>query len=336
MPGAGASSKWSWCQAVLAVLLILDLGVLTYYLWGIPEGLGPLDKTLATVGGWLTSLLGFLGVKIGFRKKKYSLGDLVASPPVQLGIVVFTVLAWAFALPFHSLTVTVRASGTEVFLDGVTASVDGETPRGPASDKHGFLKIGSLLASSHTVEFNREGYKTEPRGFKFEDVISFGTPIPIYLRQAKGSVNVSTEPSGADIFVDASSTPVGSTPKEFQLATGKYRLTMRKSDYGDLAEDIVVTERGVVISRTLQRLPQHPVPKFPLLVSSEPEGANIYVDGVFQGVTITTVRIPRGDHKIDVRMDGYITGSNIVTTPQSPMVAFDLKKRFASTEEPKR
>ena len=50
---------------------------------------------------------------------------------------------------------------------------------------------------------------------------------------------------------------------------------------------------------------QTPVPRGALLAESDPEGARLYVDGTFQGITPIRLELPLGSHEIRLFLPGY-------------------------------
>ncbi len=73
-------------------------------------------------------------------------------------------------------------------------------------------------------------------------------PIPVY-----GSLNVNSEPFGADILLDGKK--IGTTPKIVNnVLVGSYRLTVEKNGYKSLSETVIVNEDKIT-ERTLELQP---------------------------------------------------------------------------------
>jgi hypothetical protein len=58
------------------------------------------------------------------------------------------------------------------------------------------------------------------------------------LEAAKGTVNVSANPAGADVLVDGDF--VGNSPSTLKLTSGKHTVTVKMSGYADWSKDITV------------------------------------------------------------------------------------------------
>jgi hypothetical protein len=64
------------------------------------------------------------------------------------------------------------------------------------------------------------------------------SPLSASPEQAQGSVNVSSEPPGADVIVDGDF--VGNCPASLKLAPGKHTITVKSSGYKDWSREITV------------------------------------------------------------------------------------------------
>ena len=71
---------------------------------------------------------------------------------------------------------------------------------------------------------------------------------------AKGTVNVSSNPPGADVMLDGNF--VGNTPASLKIAGGKHTVTVKMSGEKDWSRDITVEEGSEVqLAATLEKAP---------------------------------------------------------------------------------
>jgi len=159
---------------------------------------------------------------------------------------------------FAEITLTTDSEST-IYLD------DKEIGRGSWT--------GKVLAGSHIVEVKKESHRDIKRTITVEasknETIKIGNPIPIY-----GSLNVTSEPLDATIFIDDKE--VGKTPKILtQVLIGKHTVRIEKQGCSSSKREIVVAEGqmgnvnvelkvdGVATQQTTQKQETPQTPKSP-------------------------------------------------------------------------
>nr|QNO41933.1 hypothetical protein EMGBPPAD_00001 [Methanosarcinales archaeon ANME-2c ERB4] len=123
------------------------------------------------------------------------------------------------------------------------------------------------------------------------------------MAQKRGSISVSSSPSGADIYLDGAY-------KDTTFATvsgvivGSHTIKLEKSGYEDVTRNVTLRAGEIAtISETLTELTQKTGSIF---VSSSPSGADIYLDGAYKGTTPATVSdVPPGAHALKLEKYGY-------------------------------
>jgi hypothetical protein len=296
-------------------LLLADLCALTWYLWAIPpDQVQQWEKTVSTVAGWVTSAMGFWGIK-HVSRRKLSLAEMVSLRPVRLPMLVLAAGIWFFILPFHSIEVAVRGPDGNP-LAGVMAKVDGDT-RPNASDGEGRLSIGGLLACAHSIELEKTDYK--PRGFRahFADVLARGRLQPAPLERAEGTVTLLSDPPGAALYVDSETEKRGVAGTPIRLPVGTHIITLKLAGYQPWSEKVTVSAEKATVpgTRKLQAMPAPPARLYPLAVASDPVGAEVWVNKEFKGTTPTKIWLPAGEHKIELRKAGYESARGVVSIP---------------------
>ncbi|MCS3918424.1 PEGA domain-containing protein [Fervidibacter sacchari] len=140
-------------------------------------------------------------------------------------------------------------------------------------------------------------------------------------------ISVQSTPPGAEIFLDGRSTGLRSTligtdpiSLPLPLVEGQtHLLTLRFDGYHDWHQWVERTSEGtVIVKATLQ-------PKSNseglLIVTSEPSGAKIILDGTETGkVTPATISVTPSCHAIKVEMDGFLPGYETVFVPSGEQV----------------
>ena len=101
---------WGWRNTVVALLLCVNLGAFTWFLWALPGDFDRTTKVVSTVASWVVSLLAFFGVKKASSHTSFA--AFLNLPPVGLCTLAITVGVGLFILPIHGVTVSVVAAGT--------------------------------------------------------------------------------------------------------------------------------------------------------------------------------------------------------------------------------
>ncbi|MCL0088559.1 PEGA domain-containing protein, partial [Dehalococcoidia bacterium] len=116
-----------------------------------------------------------------------------------------------------------------------------------------------------------------------------------------GSLSITSQPPGAEVYVDGLFR--GHTPLTLEeIAPGSYLLWVRLEGYEDWEKKVVV--RAGITTRETAEL--KPPPTGSLSITSEPSGAEVYVDGLFRGHTpLTLEELPPRPYLLWVRLEGY-------------------------------
>lgn len=125
-------------------------------------------------------------------------------------------------------------------------------------------------------------------------------PAPLII---PGQLAIDSTPQGAQVQVDGRSEPNWVTPFALtNLQPGQHSITVSKAGYGTDTRSVAITSgnRATTVVHLAQLMAT-------LVVKSDPQGANIYVDGRDVGAkTPAQVSVDKGQHVVLVRMPGYI------------------------------
>ncbi len=331
----GKQLHWTAWNSVFLVLLLCNLGAITWYLWAVPDqDLEKWKKVASTVGSWVVSVAGFLGIK--FAAGQRSVPEMLSPLHVRLAILVLTISLWLFVLPFHSLSLVVMDMDTGKPLPGVMVTVDqAQGPRPHISDDQGLLKVNALLASPHHLLLARNRYQSSKWDAGFGDVLPWAQTNRVALLPSKGKAHLESTPDGAAIYLDQDENkPFGTTPQDLELTAGSHQVSFRKQGAQPTAwEPFNVPEGGEVrFGRTLVAIKPAgggrlvDQRKFGVNVFSDPNDADIYVDGRQVGRAPLEVRVASGAHRIEGRLPGYSPASEEVTMPGRTILTLQLRK----------
>lgn len=325
--------KWTGVSSIFLLLLVCDLGAVTWYFLGHPEqDFEKWKRVAGTVGSWGVSIAGFFGYKAAV--KETSIAAMLASPGVRLTILPLTVVVGLFVPPFHSLTLMVTDQDSSQPLSGVTVMIDDAgLPRPRLSDANGMLTAGSLVASSHRLRLAKMGYQSSDWSTGFSDVLPWASVNRVALARAKGSAHLDSTPAGAAVYLDEDDRkPQGTTPCDLEMNAGPHKVMFRKAGLEPTGWEPIVVPAGGAF--TFARPLFAPPPKssaidhrrYGLTVASDPDDAEIFVDGRFSGRTPLEVQVTRGSHLIEVKKPGYPDMRDRVSVPARSIATFELKK----------
>ncbi|GAB7017053.1 PEGA domain-containing protein [Methanogenium cariaci] len=239
---------------------------------------------------------------------------------------------------YGSIQVTSQPAGAIAILDGGTRQ---RTPTTFSSVRAG---------TSHTIQITMSGYQSYGTSVyvnagQTATVDAYLTPNP----QQTGSLNINSQPEGADIYVDGRF--VAETPHLVtNLAPGSHTVRLHKAGYDEYATTVTVNA-GQQTPLTVTFTPQKPT-LGSIEVGSTPGGSSVYLDGKYMGQTpaggsldLTSVR--EGSHTILIRHTDYqdytqtvyVKGGSVVTvnphlTPNAPSPVPDTTGQIVVSSTP--
>ncbi len=220
--------------------------------------------------------------------------------------------------------------------DRVDVLVNG-TPQGTTP-----AVINGLAAGDYLVELRKEGY--EPAYKSISLLEGQQMDLDLQMKKTTGLLLVDSNPQGADVLVNGISK--GNTPLLVtDLPLGSYTLEFRSATQlprtmeAELVDRTPVHVLAELISNTAQ-----------LTVTSEPDGAEVRLNGVLQGTTPVTLdeviagesdlKVSRRGYKpfiqrmvfeatkpyeVHAQLEGLPSGLTVITTPEGARILIDNK-----------
>jgi hypothetical protein len=196
---------------------------------------------------------------------------------------------------------------------------------------HGTIPTGTALGVNKTLvkiqELDARGYSIASSAVIINYLIGEPTPAPT---PAYGSIEVTSSPSGADIYID--NVYKGLSPAVFDtVPNGNHVVLVKLDGYQGLTKSVTVIANNQTVHAALYQEKtatttisspgqtpiagtESPIPVASALtpgygslsITTAPAGALVYVDGMMMGVTPTTIpMLTAGPHSITLIMDGY-------------------------------
>ncbi|PYL36801.1 MAG: hypothetical protein DMF34_12525, partial [Verrucomicrobia bacterium] len=122
-----------------------------------------------------------------------------------------------------------------------------------------------------------------------------------HLVRSKGALQIQSKPPGVQFSIrseDGQVSREGTTPQSIlDLPTGKYSLSARRGDW-EMRDELDV-QRGETVMKLFAFV------SAPLKITSEPNGAEIFVDGKSRGRTPLQLELPARAHELSAHLDGW-------------------------------
>lgn len=203
--------------------------------------------------------------------------------------------------------------GAAVYLEAKEAGVQGYTP-------HTF----KLKQGSYTFMLEAQGYQPFARTVKVAKASTFTftmvqnpTPAVLMVKEAPGS-------SAAGAVVKVNGKEVGKVPVKVTLQPGRYMLEVVQPGRKPFSQwlDMQEAEKRTVVVNLANAAPG----TGSLLVSSNINGAEVYIDGRKHGDNAPTLveNVSPGKHVVEVRAQGHVPARQEVTVEEGKTVKVNL------------
>lgn len=163
---------------------------------------------------------------------------------------------------------------------------------------------GDVSLGTHLIETRKASHKTAYYDVDLRkdnyDTVYVSDPKPIY-----GWLNVTTNPIGAEIYIDG--VYCNETPRIVkELLIGEHELRLEKEGYALSIRKINVKEDETL---TLNEML---VPGKDITIETDRQGDKIYVDKQYVGLSPQTINMTYGTHTIMVERDGYVMEEDFI------------------------
>lgn len=215
------------------------------------------------------------------------MGDCVFRLPYQLEPK--KVYELTLAMETGTLVIRTIPTNAEIYIDNELAGT-GEA-----------IKAVSIGAE-HRYRVSCEDYYTK------EGVIYFAQreekSINVELESNFGYISIKSDPSGADVYVD--NEKVGTTPYMMKKITiGNHVVELRKMGYENYADMVEITRGEINKQMEEVTLAVERIVMGTIAIYSNPDDADIMVDGDYMGRTPQTFDIRAGEHEVALSKPGY-------------------------------
>ena len=224
-----------------------------------------------------------------------------------------------------SIQVISSPGGADLYIDGVYRGVTATT-------------VGNLIAGDHNVRLRLAGYRdyTEIVTVTSGRVTVIKPTLMQNTQPDMGDIQVTSNPAGASIYLDNTFQGITQAASHIELTgitPGPHQLLLTLESYQDYSSTIQVIS-GQVTVVTASLIPSLAPSNAALQVTSDPVGADVFLDNSFSGITPVTLQSVRpGTHNVLIKLSGYNDLSTTVnlTPGQSALVSVALTPRITPT-----
>ena len=191
--------------------------------------------------------------------------------------------------------------------------------------------VGNLAVGPHTVSLKKSGYKdySQTATVNNAQTTSLSVTLSPLASPTTGDLDVTSSPSGASVYVNGDyqgETRTSSPLYITGLSPGTYTTVLKKSGYQDYTTTAkIVAGTTAQVSATLQSASTPPTTAS-AEISSQPSGADVYINNAYKGVTpLSFENVPIDTTKtytVEIRLEGYnsYTSSGAVTPGQNVVI----------------
>ncbi len=140
------------------------------------------------------------------------------------------------------------------------------------------------------------------------------------LKNLPGVLIINSEPSGAKVYID--DVLRGTTPLKFKIEPGVHTLRLELEGCKPIEKEISIS-----VGESLELNFKFEALLGVLSISSNPIGADVYIDGVPKGVTPLEIEVEPGRHILRLELEGYkpIEKEIEISAGESSKLNFELK-----------
>ena len=201
---------------------------------------------------------------------------------------------------------------------GAAVTIDGQAQGGATP-----LTVKDLSAGEHVVEVRKGLFWGRQ---KVRVVANRFIKVTVAMKKVKGQLEVLSTPPEATVLLDGKE--VGTTPLVLPgVDAGKHVLQLRRKGHVTARREVVLgaDEPRRSINVTLVRAGV-------IVVTSDPAGAAVLLDGKVAGRTPARLSVEPGDHQVGLTRDGRDPDSRTVTVGEGKEVAVTVQLRLTEAE----
>jgi PEGA domain len=204
-----------------------------------------------------------------------------------------------------ALQVKSSPGGADIYVDGFYSGSTAAT-------------VGNLAAGPHFITLRLAGYKDWLGTIEIpENSVAFvDAQLEVASATTTGAIQVYSNPPGASVYHDGvyqGTTKPGDALDLTGILPGTHTILLQLQNYQDYTSQVEV-HAGQVSQVKADLAAKTPSQSGILFISSNPQGANVFLDNAFTGITPLTIpSVTSGNHTLLLRLAGYTDYSTLLT-----------------------
>jgi hypothetical protein len=212
----------------------------------------------------------------------------------------------------------------------VTSSPSGATATLDSSDRQTTpCSFTGITPGYHTVQVTLPGYQSYSSSVNLKSGQTVNVNANLNPSTSTGWLQATSSPRGADLYIDGSYR--GETPTTIgNLWVGNHNVVLRLAGYQQWSGTVNI-QAGATTSISPTLTPNSNPVNGDIVVTSQPAGASVYLDGNYQGQTYSgqpfdILDVSPGAHTISLSLNGYqdYSGTVMVSSGQTAQVSVTL------------
>jgi hypothetical protein len=178
------------------------------------------------------------------------------------------------------------------------------------------------IAGKYTLRIEHPMYYEHIEQFELKEGVNQNLP-KVILKPRFGYLNATSIPTGSEVLLNNKS--IGTTPlRQEKISSGFHEVIIRKSNYHDYRESFSINDGDTKdISATLMEAFGS------MIITSEPNGAKVFIDGREVGVTpYRNTQLASGRYNIVISKDLYTDSREVITISDGQ----EVSKFYALTQ----
>ena len=171
--------------------------------------------------------------------------------------------------------------------------------------------IGNLAAGPHFLQLKLAGYREWAGTVEIPEngVATISVQMEVDVAPTTGDVVIASQPPGASVYLDQvykGTTQSGDLLDLTGILPGTYTLLLQLANYQDFTSSVEVQAGRVTRVNAELVAAAYPSRSGTLLITSDPQRANIFLDNACIGITPLTIpSVEAGTHSLVLRLPGY-------------------------------
>jgi len=204
-----------------------------------------------------------------------------------------------------TLTITSNVKGASVYING--APRKGSPP----------MSVSGLNPGDYTITVRAPGYED----FNITVTINSDQTVHANLRPSTYQLTVTANVKGASVYINDSLK--GSIPFHGDFPPGNYKVTVTADGYDNFTGEVPLN-KNETIHANLKRT------TFKLTITSNINGANVFIDGAFKGNIPHHETLQPGTYTVKVSANGYFDYVSQVTVSKNTNIHAQLQPSTAT------